>query len=254
MFPPVLLLPRLVAIAERAGATILAHYHAGTEAQAKADGSPVTAADRDAETLITAALQELAPSIPVVAEEAASAGCLPEVADGPFWLVDPLDGTKEFIARNGEFTVNIALVEARRPIAGVVLAPAIGLAWWGALGHGAVMRDAEGVRQIAARPMPAEPVAVVSRSHRDARTEQWLAEHGVARSIAAGSSLKFCRIAEGVADCYPRFGRTMEWDTGAGHAILRAAGGEVRTLDGRPLGYGKPGFANPDFVAAGATA
>jgi 3'(2'), 5'-bisphosphate nucleotidase len=137
---------------------------------------------------------------------------------------------------------------------GVVLAPAIDLVWWGALGHGAVMRDRHGVRQIAARPMPAEPVAVVSRSHRDARTEQWLAEHRVARSIAAGSSLKFCRIAEGVADCYPRFGRTMEWDTGAGHAVLLAAGGEVRTLDGRPLGYGKPGFANPDFVASGPAA
>ncbi|WP_159715938.1 3'(2'),5'-bisphosphate nucleotidase CysQ [Geminicoccus flavidas] len=252
MFPPILILPQVVAIADRAGAAILRHYEQGAAATAKADGSPVTAADQDAEALIVAALEELTPSIPVVAEEAVAGGDVPEVGNGSFWLVDPLDGTREFIARNGEFTVNIALVEARRPILGVVLAPAIRTAWWGALGHGATLRDPEGTRAIQARPVPAAPVAVASRSHRDARTDVWLAEQNVADIVSAGSSLKFCRVAEAKADLYPRFGRTMEWDTAAGQAVLEAAGGRVLRLDGSPLAYGKPGFENPEFIARGA--
>ncbi|HWL67222.1 MAG TPA: 3'(2'),5'-bisphosphate nucleotidase CysQ [Geminicoccus sp.] len=252
MFPPILILPQVVAIADRAGAAILRHYEQGTAATAKADGSPVTAADQDAEALIVAALRELTPSIPVVAEEAVAAGDVPEVGNGSFWLVDPLDGTREFIARNGEFTVNIALIEARRPILGVVLAPAIRTAWWGAIGHGATLRDPDGTRAIQARPVPAAPVAVASRSHRDARTDAWLAEQNVADIVSAGSSLKFCRVAEAKADLYPRFGRTMEWDTAAGQAVLEAAGGRVLRLDGSPLAYAKPGFENPEFIARGA--
>jgi 3'(2'), 5'-bisphosphate nucleotidase len=252
LFPPILILPQVVAIADRAGEAILRHYAQGTTATAKSDGSPVTVADQDAETLILAALRELTPSVPIVAEEAAAAGELPEVGDGTFWLVDPLDGTREFIARNGEFTVNIALIDQRRPILGVVLAPAIGTAWWGALGHGATVRDAEGTRAIQARPVPDAPVAVASRSHRDARTDAWLAEHKVADIVSAGSSLKFCRVAEAKADLYPRFGRTMEWDTAAGQGVLEAAGGKVVRVDGSPLRYAKPGFENPEFIARGA--
>ena len=170
-----------------------------------------------------------------------------------FWLVDPLDGTKEFISRNGEFTVNIALVEGGQPVLGVVLAPALGKVWWGAMGHGARMRDEAGERPIAARPRPAEGVvAVASRSHSDAQTEAFLDAQGVAERISAGSSLKFCLVAEGRADLYPRFGRTMEWDTAAGHAVLAAAGGRVTTRDGAPFLYRKPGFENPAFIAAGA--
>lgn len=252
MLPPILLLPQVVAIADRAGEAILRHYEAGTTATTKGDGSPVTVADQDAEALILAALKELTPSIPVVAEEAAAAGDMPEVGDGLFWLVDPLDGTREFIARNGEFTVNIALIDGRRPILGVVLAPAIRTAWWGAMGHGATMRDDDGTRTIRARAVPAAPVAVASRSHRDARTDAWLAENKVADIVSAGSSLKFCRVAEAKADLYPRFGRTMEWDTAAGQGVLEAAGGQVLRLDGTPLRYAKNGFENPEFIARGA--
>jgi 3'(2'), 5'-bisphosphate nucleotidase len=232
LFPPILILPQVVAIADRAGEAVMRHYAQGTTATAKDDGSPVTAADQDAEALILAALKELTPSIPVVA--------------------DPLDGTREFIARNGEFTVNIALIDGGRPILGVVLAPAIATAWWGALGHGATVRDKDGTRTIQARPVPDAPVAVASRSHRDARTDAWLAEHKVADIVSAGSSLKFCRVAEAKADLYPRFGRTMEWDTAAGQGVLEAAGGRVLRLDGTPLRYAKPGFENPEFIARGA--
>ena len=248
------LLPEIVALADRAGAVILEHYHGDVAVRAKADASPVTAADEAAEAVILARLAELAPDIPTVAEETVAAGHVPDIDDGPFWLVDPLDGTKEFLSRNGEFTVNIALVEARAPVLGVVLAPARGQAWWGARGKGAVARDAAGrTRAIAVRePPPGGLVAIASRSHRDAETQAFLDQAGVAECISAGSSLKFCLIAESKADLYPRFGRTMEWDTAAGHAVLAAAGGRVTTRDGAPFLYRKPGFENPPFIARGA--
>jgi 3'(2'), 5'-bisphosphate nucleotidase len=248
------LLPEIVALADRAGAVILEHYHGVVAVRAKADASPVTAADEDAEAVILARLAELTPEIPVVAEETVAAGHVPEIADGPFWLVDPLDGTKEFLSQNGEFTVNIALVQAREPVLGVVLAPARAQAWWGVRGKGAVARDAEGrTRTIAVRQPPAGGlVAIASRSHRDAQTQAFLDQAGVAECISAGSSLKFCLLAEGKADLYPRFGRTMEWDTAAGHAVLAAAGGRVTTKDGAPFPYRKPGFENPPFIARGA--
>ena len=161
----------------------------------------------------------------MVAEETVAAGHVPEIDDGPFWLVDPLDGTKEFLSRNGEFTVNIALVEAREPVLGVVLAPARAQAWWGARGKARRRAMPEAGRAIAVRRPPAGGlVAIASRSHRDPETQAFLDQAGVAECISAGSSLKFCLVAEGKADLYPRFGRTMEWDVAAGHAVLAAAG------------------------------
>jgi 3'(2'), 5'-bisphosphate nucleotidase len=248
------LLPEIVALADRAGAVILEHYHGEVAARVKADASPVTAADEAAEAVILARLAELTPDIPVVAEETVASGHVPDLDEGPFWLVDPLDGTKEFLSRNGEFTVNIALIDRHEPILGVVLAPARARAWWGVLGKGAVARGAEGQgRPIAVRKAPsAGLVAIASRSHRDAETQAFLERAGVAECISAGSSLKFCLVAEGKADLYPRFGRTMEWDTAAGHAVLSAAGGRVTTRDGAPFRYRKPGFENPAFIARGA--
>ena len=247
------LLPEIVALADRAGAVILEHYQGDVAVRAKADASPVTAADEAAEAVILARLAELTPEIPVVAEETVAAGHVPEIGDGQFWLVDPLDGTKEFLSRNGEFTVNIALIEGREPIIGVVLAPARDQAWWGARGRGATARDADGgTHAIAVRKAPAGGlVAIASRSHRDAETQAFLDQAGVGKCISAGSSLKFCLVAEGKADLYPRFGRTMEWDVAAGHAVLAAAGGRVTTRDGAPLLYRKPGFENPPFIARG---
>jgi 3'(2'), 5'-bisphosphate nucleotidase len=247
------LLPGVVALAERAGGVILEHYREGVETRAKADASPVTVADEAAEAVILAGLAELTPAIAVVAEETVAGGHVPALKDGPFWLVDPLDGTKEFLSRNGEFTVNIALIEGHEPVLGVVLAPARGQVWWGARGQGAMTREGGAARVIAVRPRPASgAVAVASRSHSDAETEAFLDREGVAQRISAGSSLKFCLVAEGKADLYPRFGPTMEWDTAAGHAVLAAAGGRVTTRDGAPFLYRKPDFRNPGFIARGA--
>ncbi len=246
------LLADLLALADAAGAEIMRHYHAGTEVTEKADRSPVTAADEAGEAIILEGLARLTPKIPVVAEEAVAAGRIPSVGEGPFWLVDPLDGTKEFIQKRGEFTVNIGLVEDRLPVIGVVVAPAIDTAWWGAVGHGAMRRKAGVVERIAVREAaPAGGlVAVASRSHRDAETDAWLTAHGITETMSCGSSLKFCAVAEGRADVYPRFGRTMEWDTAAGHAVLRAAGGEVVTTTGEPFRYAKRDFANDGgFIA-----
>jgi len=247
------LLPEIVTLAERAGAVILEHYREGVAVRAKADASPVTVADEAAEAVILAGLAELTPEIPVVAEETVAGGHVPELDEQPFWLVDPLDGTKEFLSRNGEFTVNIALIEGPEPVLGVVLAPALGQVWWGAQGHGAMTRNGGAAHVIAVRRWPAAGgVAVASRSHSDAETEAFLDREGVAERISAGSSLKFCLVAEGKADIYPRFGPTMEWDTAAGHAVLAAAGGRVTTRNGEAFLYRKPGFRNPGFIARGA--
>jgi 3'(2'), 5'-bisphosphate nucleotidase len=246
------LLPDLVALAERAGAVILGYYPGDVQARLKADASPVTVADEAAEAVILAGLAALTPEIPVVAEETVAGGHLPELGQQPFWLVDPLDGTKEFLSRNGEFTVNIALIEGREPTLGVVLAPALGQVWWGASRLGAMTRNGGGARAIACRRRPAAgAVAVASRSHADPATEAFLDREDVAERISAGSSLKFCLVAEGLADLYPRFGPTMEWDTAAGHAVLAAAGGRVTTPDGAPFLYRKPGFRNQAFIARG---
>ena len=252
----------LEAAALAAGEAIMDIYRAGVRVDVKADLSPVTEADRRAEAVILAALAAHYPDIPVIAEESVSAGTVPDISGGTFFLVDPLDGTREFIAARDEFTVNIALVSGGVPRAGIVYAPARNVGY--IAGGGRAERfETDGTatvtarRSIACRPCPRQVVAVGSRSHDTPETARFLAEHGIEDTCPIGSSLKFCLVAEGTADLYPRFGRTMEWDTAAGDAVLRAAGGETRTLDGHPLAYGKRGqaqdadFANPHFIAAG---
>ena len=242
----------LCLLAERAGREILDVYGGDFAVRGKSDASLVTDADERAEEVILAGLAELEPRCPVVAEEQASAGRAPEVGDGAFFLVDPLDGTREFVERNGEFTVNIALIVDRAPRLGVVHLPALDETYWcDARRRAWRRRRGAGAEGIRCRPAPETLVVIASRSHRDARTDDFLKDHPVGEIIPAGSSLKLCRIAEGRADMYPRLGRTMEWDIAAGHAVLEAAGGSVRTLAGEPLRYGKPGFDNPHFVARG---
>ncbi len=248
------LLPEVIALVRAASAEVMDVYANDAGFRSKDDGSPVTAADERAEAVICRGLLKLTPDIPVIAEEAVNAGQVPAITGGAFWLVDPLDGTKEFISRNGEFTVNVALVHQGIPVLGVVDAPAIGLLWAGAHGVPAFREDTAGSRRaISCRNVPEEGLTVMgSRSHGDAAAlDQLLAGHRVARLVAAGSSLKLCRVAEGAADLYPRLERTMEWDIAAGQAVLMAAGGGVSTLDGTPFRYGKPGFENPHFVAFG---
>ena len=249
------LLEDVIAITRRAGELVMAVYATDFSVRGKDDASPVTEADERAEALITQALVALDPSIPIVAEEAVAGGHTPAVGER-FWLVDPLDGTKEFVSRNGEFTVNIALVQNGTPVLGVVLAPALGRLFAGVVGTGAFVEDEHGRRAIACRSEPAEGLTVVaSRSHGDASAlDAFLAGRKVASLKNAGSSLKLCLVAAGEADIYPRLGRTMEWDIAAGHAVLAAAGGTVTDLAGKPLGYGKAGFDNPHFVASGAPA
>lgn len=247
-----LFLEQITSIARIAGDTILDVYATDFAVHDKADSSPVTLADERAEDVILRALKVLAPEIPIVSEEAASRGLVPDTGTC-FWLVDPLDGTKEFVSRNGEFTVNIALIENGRPMLGVVHAPALERTFTGALGIGA-FKLREGRRSaIACRRPPVDGLTVVSsRSHGDREAlESFLAGRQIASQAFAGSSLKFCLVAAGEADLYPRLGRTMEWDTAAGHAVLAAAGGRVTTLDGDDLSYGKPYFANSHFVASG---
>ncbi len=247
-------------LALRAGASALDIYHSEFSVEEKGDASPVTEADRIGEEIILAGLRTLAPDIPVLAEESASDGHIPTLGD-EFFLVDPLDGTKEFIKKTGEFTVNIALIREKRPVVGVVYAPALGRLYAGSQGAGAWVANvgenyALGTRQaIRARPKPnSNLIAVASRSHRSPETDVYLSTLDIGDFAAAGSSLKFCLIAEGKADIYPRFGRTMEWDTGAGQAVLEAAGGFVVTHpEGETLVYGKKerGFDNPYFIAWG---
>lgn len=229
-------------------------YSTDFEVRGKADESPVTAADERAEQVILEGLERISEGIPVISEEASSRGAQEATAD-LFWLVDPLDGTKEFISRNGEFTVNLALVHEGRPVFGLVLAPALGRLYCGGDGVPAFVEDGSGRRRIAVREVPDEGLTVVSsRSHGDpAALEAFLEGRRVAHQVSAGSSLKLCLVAEGKADLYVRLGRTMEWDIAAGHAVLAAAGGTVLRVDDRsPLQYGKPGLDNPYFVAQGA--
>ena len=243
----------------RAGREILAVAAAGIEVETKADESPVTAADRRAEAVILAGLAEILPGVAVVAEEAAAAGRLPGALGRRFVLVDPLDGTREFVSGSGDYTVNVAVIEDGRPVVGVVHAPALGEIHLGRVGSGAAKGTIAADGTVAWAPIAvrtcdaARPAVLASRSHAGPDTETLLARLPGARRIAAGSSLKFARVAEGAADLYPRLGRTMQWDTAAGEAVLIAAGGRVVGLDGRPLVYGggPAGFANPWFVAAG---
>lgn len=248
-------LPAVRRIAAAAGDAIMAIYATDFPVETKADASPLTAADRAAHQAIAAGLQALAPDIPVWSEEGAQLPFATRAGWPSFWLVDPLDGTREFIRRNGEFTVNIALVVGHQPVLGVVLAPALGREYFGVAGGGAFRADggadpvAIGVPSIAARPVR----VVGSRSHRGASLDGFLADLGSHELVGIGSSLKFGLLAEGAADVYPRLGPTSEWDTAAGQAVLEAAGGRVTDLDGSPLRYNKgEQVLNPHFIAYGA--
>ncbi|GGE76568.1 3'(2'),5'-bisphosphate nucleotidase CysQ [Stappia taiwanensis] len=246
-------------IGEDAGALILSYYRGGVEVERKSDDSPVTEADRRAEALILSRLAEEFPGIPMIAEEAAAAGKLPHIGER-FFLIDPLDGTREFIGGRGDFTVNIALIDNGRPVMGLVHAPAHEKTFVGSIEDGAFLsRAGEGeMRRIRTRMADLEALtAVASRSHRSERTDLLLDTLAVSQRVNVGSSLKFCLVAQGEADFYPRFSRTMEWDTAAGHAVLVAAGGCLAGLDGGVFAYGKRNqtddadFANPGFLAAG---
>lgn len=246
-------------IALEAGEIVLKYYDDldGAEIDAKADGSPVSLADKEAEAFIEPALKALIAEIPMVGEEASAEGHRPDLTQEEyFWLVDPLDGTKEFISGGEDFTVNIGLIHKGRPVMGVVYAPAKGVLYAGCEGHGAIRwsEDTDKEKPITVRPCPAEGLVVVSsKSHGDAsKLDQFLEGFKVQKSIKCGSSLKICVIAEGKADLYPRFGPTCEWDTAAAHAVLLAAGGMLTCTEGNMLGYGgiDPKFLNPEFIAS----
>ncbi len=253
----------LAAAAVAAGHVILAVRQRGLDVERKRDASPVTEADRAAEALILERIAAAAPGIPVIAEESVEAGRVPEVGDA-FFLVDPLDGTREFIGGGNDFTVNIGLVRNGAPVVGVVYLPASGKLFVGVDGEGAwraeVVDSAVGERRpMRVRPAPDRSLAVVaSRSHRTPETDAFIARYEVGELVNRGSSIKFCAVAEGKADLYPRMGTTMQWDTAAGDAILRAAGGKVVTLDDTPLAYGPrqgegaKAYQNPWFIASGA--
>jgi 3'(2'), 5'-bisphosphate nucleotidase len=250
------LLPEIVAAVEAASAEILAIYRSGFTVRTKADASPVTDADEAAERIILPRLAALLPDVPAISEEAQCGDSAIEDCGRRFWLVDPLDGTKEFISKRDDFTVNVALVENGRPVLGVVSAPAHGLMFSGAgpsTAHGG--KIGKPLQPILARPAPTAGIIVLtSRSHENnRRVSDYLEGMLVAERRLIGSSLKFCLIAEGTADLYPRFGNTCEWDTAAGHAVLEAAGGTVTNMDGSPLQYGKEHFLNPGFIARGRT-
>jgi 3'(2'), 5'-bisphosphate nucleotidase len=249
------LMAALTALVARAALAIRAAAGKGGEHR-KADGSPVTAADVAAEAAILDGLSAIAPGLPVISEERAQER--PTIAAGQsYFLVDPLDGTREFIAGRDEYTINIALMTRGAPLLGVIAAPALGLIWRGLVGRGAerMAFAADGKvlppDPIRARPPPGEPVVLVSRSHLDARTRAYLGGLPHARTNACGSAMKFCRIAEGSADLYPRLAPTHDWDVAAGHAIIEAAGGHVHAPDGTPVRYGTPDLLIPGFIAAG---
>lgn len=242
----------VIALAQRAGQAIMGVYLAEELTwSVKCDASPVCQADLLAHEILAAGLAGLTPGLAIVSEEGDAQLPLRPIS-GQFWLIDPLDGTKEFIARRDEFTVNVALVENGRPVFGVVVAPALGVTYWGIAGTGAFRADATGVTAIhVARTATVGPWRVVaSKSHLDEQTRAFIASLGATELVQAGSSLKFCRIAEGAADIYPRMGPTCEWDTAAAQAVLEAAGGTVCTLSGQSLQYGKREILNPFFIAS----
>lgn len=245
------LLEEIAEAAREAGEAILEIVRRGYEIEAKGDRSPVTEADRAAELVILAALSRAAPGVPVIAEEEVAAGRIPAHGD-TFFLVDPLDGTKEFVGGGDDYTVNVALVEAGEPRLGVVYAPASGRLHCGIVGSGAWVEESGVRHDIRTRERASDLVAVASKSHFTQNTSDYLdAAVGVCEYLGIGSSLKFCVVAEGEADIYPRLSPTSEWDTAAGHAILLAAGGRVDGPDGSPLRYGKRAFFNRAFVATG---
>lgn len=243
------LLEALVVAARAAGAEILKLVEAGFEVETKQDESPVTVCDRAAEHIILEFIRQAAPGVPVIAEEEVAAGRIPAHED-TYFLVDPLDGTKEFVRGGDDYTVNIGLIADGVPRLGVVYQPAVDRLWAGLVGEGAFV-EADGERRaIHCRPLGEQRAAVASKSHFNQQTADYLADAiGLCDYVSVGSSLKFCIIAEGKADIYPRLSPTSEWDTAAGHAVLLAAGGRVDGPDGGPLAYGKAAFLNPGFCA-----
>ena len=241
-------------LALQAATAILAVRARGFDVRRKDDHSPVTEAEHAAEAIIVAGLRAAEPFVPLIPEEEVAAGHVPQVTH-EFWLVDPLDGTREFSTGSNDFAVNIGLVRDGRVVLGVVGVPATGELFGGIVGRGAWKRVGGTETVVSARVPPPEGLTVLaSRHHGDVgQLDAFLAGRKVARVTNFGSSLKFCRLAEGIADLYPRFGRTMEWDTCAPQAVLEAAGGSVCTLDGAPLRYGKTGWDNPHFVCSGRT-
>jgi len=235
--------------AREAGQEILRVRSAGFETERKSDASPVTEADRAAEAVIMEHLHRIAPGVPVVAEEAFAAGQIP-ATDGEFFLVDPLDGTREFVAGRDEFTVNIGLIEQGIPTLGVLYAPVLRRMFLGQGSNAWLQDQSTRIPLIGRQTDVSKLIAVASRSHRDQPTNDLLEALKVTDTVGVGSSLKFTMLAEGKADLYPRYGRTMEWDTAAGDAILRAAGGQVLDIDGNPVRYGKSDIADP-FAHAG---
>jgi 3'(2'), 5'-bisphosphate nucleotidase len=243
----------LADLAEDAARVILPYWRNGVVVEAKADASPVTRADQEAEALILARLESLYPGVQAVAEEAVAADGTPAAVADWFWLIDPLDGTRGFVEGRESYTVNIALVRDGAPVAGVISAPATATTWRsGAPGAGAFRRRfGEGWQAIKVRNRPDSPTAVMSHTMTDVEAERLASRHGCVQWQGMDSSLKFCLIAEGRFDAYPRTGPTSEWDTAAGQAVLEAAGGRVLAEDGQPLRYGKSGFGNGGFVALG---
>lgn len=236
----------LIDAVRRAGACAMRIYASNTTIAYKDDRSPVTEADLEVDRILSATLRDLFAGVPVVTEEQASSHGQP-VGDAPFFLVDPIDGTKEFINKTGEFTINVALIVEREPVFGIVHAPAIDRMFIGNEAAFEICRGEE--KPLSVAGCGGLMRAVASRSHSNAPTEDFLDRHQIGERVSAGSSLKFCLLAAGEADVYPRFGPTMEWDTAAGHAVLKAAGGMVLLPNGEPLTYAKPGFRNPDFIA-----
>jgi 3'(2'), 5'-bisphosphate nucleotidase len=244
----------LIASVRAACARIEAIRLGGIETRQKADASPVTQADEAAEDLLTAVIRALTPAIPIVGEEAFAAGFVPEDCGATFWLIDPLDGTAEFVRGGADYTVNVALVVERVPVLGLLATPRDGVLWSGGPDIGAFRQGADGVEQtIHTRPLADPPVVLASHSHGDPNTEAYIGRLGACRRTNRSSSLKLAVIAEGAADLYPRWGNTSEWDIAAGQAILTGAGGAVVMIpcgEAR-LGYGKHGFANGPFIAVG---
>ncbi|HMP75601.1 MAG TPA: 3'(2'),5'-bisphosphate nucleotidase CysQ [Kiritimatiellia bacterium] len=254
MTSPSALLPSLLQLARDAGSAIMRIYDSPGAIQQKADTSPLTLADLAAHHILIRGLKALTPDIPVVSEEEEDSHAHRKPT-GQFWIIDPLDGTKEFIAHNGEFTVNIALVENGFPLLGVVYAPALEALYWSEPGRGAYREQGREKRAIhvAADTAGRALRVVASKSHLDDATRAFINELGPHELVQAGSSLKFCRVAEGSADVYPRLGPTCEWDTAAAQAVVEAAGGSVKKLDASRLNYGKPDKLNPHFVVRGGT-
>lgn len=246
------ILPDVIKIADEASEKVLHIYQSDFKVNYKEDHSPITAADIGSHDIIVKGLRQISRDIPILSEEGAEIPWEERKKWRRFWLIDPIDGTKDFTQRTGEFTVNIAMIEDGEPVMGVVTAPALKEAFWGIKGEGAHMRDRTGRVHRIRVAEPKDTLRVVaSKNHLNEETRAFIDTLGAHETVQAGSSLKFCRIAEGHADIYPRMGPTSEWDTAAAHAVLVAAGGKVQTPEGQPLVYGKENILNPNFIAAG---